>query len=91
MKVLWRDPPKRTRWTQRLEPLKARPGEWGRVQTTDRPEKAHSQAGALRGGKFAIPEGEWEFTSRKSANGGEVYARYLGAKKTPAAATAGLV
>jgi hypothetical protein len=89
MKVLWRDPPRRTRWTQRLEPLKARPGEWARVHVTAKPEQAHSQAGALRAGKFAIPEGDWDFTSRKAGNGGEIYARYLGPKNEPVAVTTG--
>jgi hypothetical protein len=87
MKIVWRDPPSRTRWTQRLEPLKERPGEWGRVQVTKKPEQAHSQAGALRAGKFAVPEGEWEFTSRKTMNGGEVYARFLGPKENATAVT----
>lgn len=66
---------------QRLEPLKKRPGEWGQVQVTDRPEQAHSQAGGLRAGRFVVPEGQWEFTARKTENnGGAVYARYLGPK-----------
>lgn len=89
MKVTWRNPPRRSRWVERLEPLKAKPGAWALVLTVDDPANAYSRASALNAGRYRLPDGSWEFTARKSSKGkGEVYARLAVAEKEPQLETA---
>ncbi len=88
MKVTWQEPPNRSPWIQRLEPLTVKPGEWAVVLVVSDPANAYSRASALNAGRYRLPEGEWEFTARKNDRGkGEVYARYVG-KENAAVATA---
>ena len=62
-------------WVERLRPLMKRPGEWAMVGSH------HCTAAAsLKIGRYAVPEGRWEFTSRKNGvpRRADIYARYLG-------------
>lgn len=90
MTVKWQEPPLRGpgTWEARLLPLMERPGEWALVHETPSAGSARSARQQLVDGRFSVPQGEWEFTARKTNKGGEVYARYLGPKNEPQLATA---
>jgi hypothetical protein len=89
--IIWEDPPPLAasgggvgHWTRTLAPLVEHPGRWARVYTTTR-RSAGTTARHLRHGRYHIPPGRWEFTSRKlSEDQGGVYARYLGPEEPPA-------
>ena len=57
-----------------------RPGQWAKVRTYQNSARANSMARHLRHRhNVTIPDGQFEFTSRKQPDGsGAVYARYLG-------------
>jgi hypothetical protein len=82
--IVWEDPPPaapggRLPWRERLKPLMERPNEWARVTTFPTIAAATSIAGPLSAGKFSLPKGKWEFTSRELEDGrGAIYARYIG-------------
>lgn len=79
--VVFEDPkPKGTRrWEARLAPLKRRPGEWARVHVSPSYEGARSYAWSLQSGRYALPEGRFEFHFGQHEDGkGAVYARYVG-------------
>lgn len=70
----------RKSWPERLEPLKERPGEWARVFESTTLENARQYASGLKKpGRYALPEGRFEFRAGPLKNGkGGVYARYIG-------------
>lgn len=60
------------------------PEQWARIATFERPSSANTTAASLNSNnkkqnRNVVPEGRWEFTSRKLQDGrGGVYARYMG-------------
>lgn len=80
MPVKWQEP-KKPVWHARLEPLKSRPGVWGNVYQTTKPEQAHKYAWRLKNQRerFNLPEGHWEFKSEEQKDkSGAILARYMG-------------
>ena len=77
---MWIDPPsarmaKMGAWEERLEPLKARPGEWALVQKT---LSCHSIVSGLRVGKYkGVVATDWEFYACRVEGVGFIYAKYL--------------
>lgn len=67
-------------WEKRLEPLRARPGEWAVVKT-GKANAIYTTADALRHGRFGagIDPQDWEFVARTKNGEGKVYARFIGA------------
>lgn len=83
MRVIWEEPRERTQdtWVERLEPLKARPGDWARVRDAESIQVAKGYAWQLanRPEKYRLPAGRWEFKGGLSEQDEPgVYARYLG-------------
>lgn len=81
-RVKWQEP-KKPVWHKRLEPLRRKPGAWGNVYQTDKPEQAHKYAWRLKHQreKFNLPDGQWEFKGEEQDDGtGAILARYLGAE-----------
>lgn len=78
--VLWKDPPRQGQgvWLERLKPLMRRPGQWALVYETKSARTAHNVRSDLKARRYRMPDGVWEFKARKTAEGGEVYARYVG-------------
>lgn len=60
------------------------PEQWARIATFEKSTSANATAASLskknkQGNRNVVPEGRWEFTSRKLQDGrGGVYARYMG-------------
>jgi hypothetical protein len=77
-RVKWEEP-KKPVWYQRLEPLKERPGEWGRVYETNK-ETARKYVWRLihQPEKVQLPDGRWEFKGEIEGDTGKILARYLG-------------
>lgn len=80
--IEWREPPPRARsspkgskWADIATTLRANPGKWALVH-----HGAASMAANIRAGRLAdMPRGEFEATSRKSADGkADIYARFVG-------------
>ena len=86
MTVEWKDPPVRGpgAWRAKLAPLLERPNTWALVHQSPTARAAYNLKVALDSGKHDLPEGEWEFTARKTKTGGEIYARYIGIKEVVA-------
>jgi hypothetical protein len=81
--LTWEDPPQakgsKGRWFRLLEPVMERPGQWARVLVQPGRRHLGSVVTELRGGKYLIPPGKWEFTSRRmESRETALYARYLG-------------
>jgi hypothetical protein len=68
------------KWAPILNQLKRRRGQWARIEVKDTAGQAASTAGNLRKRIVLVPDGVWEFASRKDpeSNRGFVYARYMG-------------
>lgn len=66
-------------WKQRLDPLRARPGEWAVVLVTT-VRGGSVTASQLRQGTLGagVDTSEFEFASRVVDNEGRVYARFVG-------------
>ena len=65
-------------WVQRLAPLMDYPGDWARIASGPYRNMVR-RAWLLNKRKLKMPEGEWEFASRKAEEGvGHLYARYIG-------------
>ena len=83
--VVWEDPSVLDRrkgplgiWMKRLGPLLDKPGKWAMVFETSR-ASAYSTIRNLHAGRYRVPPGQWEFTSRVDDLGnGRVYARWVG-------------
>ena len=86
MSVIWKEPPERGPgvWMRRLEPLMQRPGEHALVYKAPSEGTARTVRNRLTNGDYVVPEGRWEFSSHRTEEGGEVYARYLGPKEEAA-------
>lgn len=66
--------PRKGKYEAVLEPLKKKPGKWGRIGEYKSPASAYQAALNLRGGDYIIlgePD-EWEFVAEENA----VFARY---------------
>lgn len=88
----WEEPPPPTasngmptRWAPRLEPLKARPGQWARVLDYMSRHSAYGVRRYLRGMRRHQPANvdpsEWEFAARRMPEDSEwwaLWARYVG-------------
>lgn len=69
-----------------LTPVMENPGRWCEVAHFKTPTGARAAAKALENGKRAVPEGEWEFETRRLVNENDptgpkhskLYARYMG-------------
>jgi len=61
----------------RLEPLRATPGVWARLEMPT-VAAARSAASNLTTGRIPRPPGRWEVVSREIDRTGWLYARYLG-------------
>lgn len=74
--IIWKDPPRSRRgvWIERLTPLLEHPNRWAVVATVKSSATAHQ----LRKGMHQLPNGKWEFRHHATAEGNEIYARYLG-------------
>jgi hypothetical protein len=77
--IIWKDPPMGKNrggvWVKRLSPLMEHPGRWALVHQSGN----SSTITYLKRRITLIPDGEWEFKSRRIENGRtEIYARYLG-------------
>lgn len=81
--IVWEKPPSQQRqrkgvWVERLQPLMENPGEWARVYEGSL-GTARSTSNSLRSGKTQIPDGDWEFVSRKiDDDTGGIWAVYWG-------------
>lgn len=83
--IVWQDPPaprkgfgRSMAWYQKLLPLVDEPKRWALIHHTETAKKSLAAVGNLRR-HITKPPGVWEFTSRKTNDGGgDVYARYLG-------------
>ena len=81
--IVWEKPPSQQRqrkgvWVDRLQPLMENPGEWARVYEGSL-GTARSTSNSLRSGKTQIPDGDWEFVSRKiDEDTGGIWAVYWG-------------
>ena len=89
--IEFRDPPPprvggRPRvWEPLLAPLTEHPGRWAVVRTYEADYLAATDAARLRSGRVPLPPGRWEFTSRRTSDGGsELFARFLGVIKSVA-------
>jgi hypothetical protein len=84
--IVWEDPQdgpgggQRGRWMTILQPLTEQPGRWARVRTFEAAVTAYQTVSNLSRNRNKLPDGRWEFTSRKlpDGTGHGVYARYLG-------------
>jgi hypothetical protein len=65
-------------WIERLTPLMDYPNDWARIATGPYRNMVR-RAWLLNKRKLKMPEGRWEFASRKAdEDRGYLYARYLG-------------
>lgn len=95
MSVIWRDPPTAQGapgvWFPVLEELRTRPGSWAVIRQCESVGQAYKHTANLRHARLIkIPTGYWEFSARKTATGGDVYGRYLGATPEEVAQITGL-
>lgn len=70
-----------TKHTAIAAELKARPGEWARIETSTSPNAASSMANHISGARLKAyaPAGSFEAVSRTVDGEYRVYARYVGA------------
>ena len=79
----WKEPPAEgrreasRRWGHVADELRLHPGEWARVATG---QKNHSLAANIKRGILTVfrPAGHYEATGRRTEQGIEIYARYVG-------------
>lgn len=91
--IVWEDPPElgffgtntaAGKWVRILSPLMQHPEKWARVYVYGKSDQARNAVSHLRRRQRQIPDGRWEFTSRKLTEPTDegqfaVYARYMGA------------
>lgn len=84
--VRWENPPtperphtKNGAFNGAAEALRRRPGKWAVIREVERQSTAYSYANLIKSGQGVwAPPGAFEATSRKTATGAIIYARYVG-------------
>lgn len=75
--IEWEEPDRPGKWEKILAEVMKRPGEWAAIKKATY-KSCENTAYHLRHRLVKYQPGKWEFTARKTEDGGKVYARYLG-------------